>query len=642
MYMSNTLFANPNDQIDNYKKTLDDLISTKKELALTSNDLNAKIKEYDNLLKKTYTIQPLVDKLTKENDNLKRELFQKIQENEFLQKENKNFNEEIEKMKEEYENNFNSLKDKIETTYKNRIKDEIENNCNLLLKEKKLELFQLQEKMSISEKENKRQMDLFEKEKKNEIDDLIRKHDIEKDILNQKILEMSEKFKKNEINNNNKNIDNINIIISELKIENNNYKNEITKLNNILNQYRTQNNNLLIESKQINKEKDDEIESLKFKANLQNNQMIDISTKLAMKEKQLIDVQTQLDILTNTYKNLERNHEYLLREKNSLTKEYNDTCAQVILLKNLINKREQEIENEIAKVKYENDPDVINNQLQQLRQYVDIRNQECDVLNNKYNLIKEEKAILLNKLNDLEIELEKNKILNYSEKNFKSGDFSQKNKEMKSVYDYLDKIKKENKINLKKKKHYKDQCKLYNQLIDVIMKKITKEQRKEIEKDIAFQKIIRINNKNKKEYNNSLRENNIFDNTNSMSRGLINTNNSISMNKGNLNNIISNSPKKENNNQINLNNINNVDENKNNNIFNNNTYNNNIVDNNNNNNNNNVFNNKFNNNVINNNVFDNNNNNNFGINNINNNKDKGKNNDEEIPEDISYSESVAK
>ena len=639
MYMSNTLFANPNDQIDNYKKTLDDLISTKKELVLTSNDLNAKIKEYDNLLKKTYTIQPLVDKLTKENDNLKRELFQKIQENEFLQKENKNFNEEIEKMKEEYENNFNSIKDKIETTYKNRIKDEIENNCNLLLKEKKLELFQLQEKMSISEKENKRQMDLFEKEKKNEIDDLIRKHDIEKDILNQKILEMSEKFKKNEINNNNKNIDNINIIISELKIENNNYKNEISKLNNILNQYRTQNNNLLIESKQINKEKDDEIESLKFKANLQNNQMIDISTKLAMKEKQLIDVQTQLDILTNTYKNLERNHEYLLREKNSLTKEYNDTCAQVILLKNLINKREQEIENEIAKVKYENDPDVINNQLQQLRQYVDIRNQECDVLNNKYNLIKEEKALLLNKLKDLEIELEKNKILNYSEKNFKSGDFSQKNKEMKSVYDYLDKIKKENKINLKKKKHYKDQCKLYNQLIDVIMKKITKEQRKEIEKDIAFQKLISINNKNKKEYNNSLRENNIFDNTNSMSRGLINTNNSISMNKGNLNNIISNSPKKENNNQINLNNINNVDENKNNNIFNNNTYNNNIIENNNNNN---VFNNKFNNNVINNNVFDNNNNNNFGINNINNNKDKGKNNDEEIPEDISYSESVAK
>ena len=639
MYMSNTLFANPNDQIDNYKKTLDDLISTKKELALTSNDLNAKIKEYDNLLKKTYTIQPLVDKLTKENDNLKRELFQKIQENEFLQKENKNFNEEIEKMKEEYENNFNSIKDKIETTYKNRIKDEIENNCNLLLKEKKLELFQLQEKMSISEKENKRQMDLFEKEKKNELDDLIRKHDIEKDILNQKILEMSEKFKKNEINNNNKNIDNINIIISELKIENNNYKNEISKLNNILNQYRTQNNNLLIESKQINKEKDDEIESLKFKANLQNNQMIDISTKLAMKEKQLIDVQTQLDILTNTYKNLERNHEYLLREKNSLTKEYNDTCAQVILLKNLIYKREQEIENEIAKVKYENDPDVINNQLQQLRQYVDIRNQECDVLNNKYNLIKEEKALLLNKLKDLEIELEKNKILNYSEKNFKSGDFSQKNKEMKSVYDYLDKIKKENKINLKKKKHYKDQCKLYNQLIDVIMKKITKEQRKEIEKDIAFQKLISINNKNKKEYNNSLRENNIFDNTNSMSRGLINTNNSISMNKGNLNNIISNSPKKENNNQINLNNINNVDENKNNNIFNNNTYNNNIVENNNNNN---VFNNKFNNNVINNNVFDNNNNNNFGINNINNNKDKGKNNDEEIPEDISYSESVAK
>ena len=246
------------------------------------------------------------------------------------------------------------------------------------------------------------------------------------------------------------------------------------------------------------------------------------------------------------------------------------------------------------------------------------------------------------KINELQKELEKSKNNIFSDKDLKlrGNDMRKKDKDLKEIYEYIDKIKKENKIILKKKTYYKEQCKLYNQIIDVITKKLTKEKYDEIEKDPSFQRLKSIINKYKIENNNSLRENNIYDNTNSMSKGLINTNNSLSMNKEKINNIMNNSSNnKENNYKNNNSNMKEIN-NSNNNIFNNNILesnsNNNVY-----NNNNNIFNNKFNNNDINN-VFDN-NNITGNINNNINNKDKSKVNDnDEIPEDISYSESLAK
>lgn len=76
-----------------------------------------------------------------------------------------------------------------------------------------------------------------------------------------------------------------NQLINELKTGLNMSKNEIQRLNNIVNGYKSQNNKLTMELGQINKEKENEINSLKFTIELQKKQIIEISSNEKLKEK---------------------------------------------------------------------------------------------------------------------------------------------------------------------------------------------------------------------------------------------------------------------------------------------------------------------------------------------------------------------
>ena len=233
--------------------------------------------------------------------------------------------------------------------------------------------------------------------------------------------------------------------------------------------------------------------------------------------------------------------------------------------------------------------------MEQLRKYVNIRNKECDEINKNLNSAKDEKNILINNLNDMKLELEKYKIL-----------AATNNKD--TLYKKYQKIKKENEINLNKKKYYKEQCRLCNQIIDLIKTKLTKQQNTEIENDKTIQKLIDIKCGNK------------FDNYSFNN----NTNSKIQINKNSYNEIkisnnLENSYKKnldkENSNINNKNNFNNY-ENENNNINNNGKI---------------ILNDKFNSNIINDIDIDN-----------KNDKEKNDNNDDDISEHISYYESINK
>ena len=245
------------------------------------------------------------------------------------------------------------------------------------------------------------------------------------------------------------------------------------------------------------------------------------------------------------------------------------------------------------------DTEKINEELQQLRKLVKMRNEECDEIIEKYNLIKEEKKILNNDLNDMKLELEKNRGLGIIP-DYKKNE----------LYEKIDKLKKENKIISNKKKYYKEQCKLSNDIFEVIKRKLTKEQLKAIENDKSFKQLI-----NLKSSGNKLENYNIFisnKNPSSNDNSYSDINNKIPINK-NMNN------NKENN--IFNNNISFENENNKNNIYSNN------------NNNNIILNEKFNSN-INNNIIDN-------IDNKNN-KEKNNNNEDDISEHISFYESTQK
>jgi hypothetical protein len=291
---------------------------------------------------------------------------------------------------------------------------------------------------------------------------------------------------------------------------------------------------------------------------------------------------------------LERTNQILIKEKNENDKNYYEIQNELNMIKNIVNEREKNLESKINEEYDEPDTEKINEELQQLRNLVKTRNEECDEIIKKYNMLKEENKILNNNLKDMEFELEKNRFV-------PSSDYKKI-----ELYEKIDKLKKENKIILNKKKYYKEQCKLSNDIFEVIKRKLTKEQLKEIENDKSFKQLINMKSSGDKLENFNIFISNKNSSLNDNSYSDINNKKQISKNM-NYNN-------KENNIMNNNNNFEN--ENNKNNIYSNNNI---------------IFNEKFNSNI--NNILD----------NIDNKNNKEKNNNEDdIPEEITFNESTQK
>ena len=611
MYMSNPIIQMQSEQNISFRNTLDNLLSTRKELSKINYILEQKEKECALLINKLKQKEIDIDTNEKKIKELEKQISLNKEQNNLtedkLKKEIIFLKEQNENIKKEYEMRFNNLKIELEKNYKilknNEINNNINRNSNSLfdieknsLKEKNLDL----EKNNISLEQ---QIKLLQKENDNlNKENLDLKNDAMKNIEFQKLTFNKEK----ENTNIKKNSEMNNKYIDELKLELNIAKAEIQKLNNILNGYKSQNNQLIIEFNQRKKEKNNEIDSLKFTVDLQKKQIIEISSNLQIKEKKLIEIQSELDVISNTYKNLEKNNQILIKEKDDYTKDFIEIQNELNMLRTILNEKEN-INDSIKAggLRPENENEKINEELIQLGKYINIRNNECDELNKKLNSALEEKNILVNNLKDMKLELDNYKLLASTNKK-------------DELYKKYQKMKKENEINLSKKKYYKEQCKLCNQIIDVIKSKLTKEQNIAIENDKAFQKLINIKQGNKYDNNYSFNNNNTNSKIN-ISKNNNNINNNIEIK---TNNNFENSYKKiiNKDNTIDFKNNNNIYENEENNI--------------NNDNNNIILNDKFNNNIINDiNDLDNNNNKN----------DKEKNNNEDdISEHISYYESINK
>ena len=611
MYMSNPVIQMQSEQNISFRNTLDNLLSTRKELSKINYILEQKEKECALLINKLKQKEIDIDTNEKKIKELEKQISLNKEQNNLtedkLKKEIIFLKEQNENIKKEYEMRFNNLKIELEKNYKilknNEINNNINRNSNSLfdieknsLKEKNLDL----EKKNISLEQ---QIKLLQKENDNlNKENLDLKNDAMKNIEFQKLTFNKEK----ENTNIKKNSEMNNKYIDGLKLELNIAKAEIQKLNNILNGYKSQNNQLIIEFNQRKKEKNNEIDSLKFTVDLQKKQIIEISSNLQIKEKKLIEIQSELDVISNTYKNLEKNNQILIKEKDDYTKDFIEIQNELNMLRTILNEKEN-INDSIKAggLRPENENEKINEELIQLGKYINIRNNECDELNKKLNSALEEKNILVNNLKDMKLELDNYKLLASTNKK-------------DELYKKYQKMKKENEINLSKKKYYKEQCKLCNQIIDVIKNKLTKEQNIAIENDKAFQKLINIKQGNKYDNNYSFNNNNTNSKIN-ISKNNNNINNNIEIK---TNNNFENSYKKiiNKDNTIDFKNNNNIYENEENNI--------------NNDNNNIILNDKFNNNIINDiNDLDNNNNKN----------DKEKNNNEDdISEHISYYESINK
>ena len=230
--------------------------------------------------------------------------------------------------------------------------------------------------------------------------------------------------------------------------------------------------------------------------------------------------------------------------------------------------------------------DVVTNTNKNLEKTNQILIKEKNDFNKNYYEMQDELNMVKNLMREKEMKNSEEDMKLEYEKNFGIGVMSYSHGQK---YE-LEKLQREFKNVLNKKKYYKEQCKLCNEIIEVIKKKLNKQQIKEIENDKSFQKLIII-----KSGNNLENDINYISYKNNKSNSNINDKEFSKINNNNLNS-----------------------DNENNNI---NVYNNN---------NNIILDNKFNSNI--NNIIDNKN-------------DKGKNNnnnDDDISEHISISESLPK
>ena len=190
--MKNTLFQNPNEENNNYETTLNDLISTKNELAKTTYNLNQREKDYNKLMHQFQTVEPKLREVSETNEKLRKELNLQIQENKNLKNDNNKLQGKVE-LNEKYKNDFCSIKGNIESLYKNKIEREIQENYEYKVKQKEIEIKNLENKYKICEKEKnslKYELDKLKNEKEKEIYNLTNKYENEKNILNKKIEEM--------------------------------------------------------------------------------------------------------------------------------------------------------------------------------------------------------------------------------------------------------------------------------------------------------------------------------------------------------------------------------------------------------------------------------------------------------------------
>ena len=63
---------------------------------------------------------------------------------------------------------------------------------------------------------------------------------------------------------------------------------------------------------------------------------------LYMKEKKLIEIQSELDVVSNTYKNLEKANQILIKEKNEATKDFQEIQNELNLLMKYLNEKEKD------------------------------------------------------------------------------------------------------------------------------------------------------------------------------------------------------------------------------------------------------------------------------------------------------------
>ena len=526
---------------NNYQEILDQLLEYRNYSMKLEKDLEKKNNEKQDYINLYNDIKELHQKVQKNNEDLRQQIQtlneEKLNMENQYKNENKKLKEYLEIQKDNYEKQLKNINNLDEITLKNRITAEIEIKYTNIINEKNYEIQQLNDTINELKSENLKrdsEFEIYKNKTKNEFDQLNEKYNSDlKDLLNK----FAENKGDNGINSYKRNDDFSPLMFQELKIQLNRSKEKEKDLNELLERIKTQNNNIIISSKTKEQNYLKEIESEKFKNELQNNQINNLTQKNLMLENEINELKALAQNAKNTLINVQKENENLNLINNDLNVKIEEANLTLDNLKNLIALREEEMNQALLNYRNKNQQKFINEkenieiyqkQIEDLnlhlkkinsdfKDYIDKNDNIKNEKEKENNKLIEEKKILIKRLNELQLEIEflrgdyENKIRTLShfqnEYNLIEGKYNMlnkkfiiyenseeefkkqlqnKEKEIQILNEIISKLKKDNGINkynevLKKKKYYKNKCKECNKNISIILNKLNPNERKEIE-----------------------------------------------------------------------------------------------------------------------------------------------------------------
>ena len=530
-----------------YQETLDQLLEYRKLVARMEDEVTKKENEKQSIIQVYQDMKVLYEKSRIECNDLSIRLKTIIEEKQNMENKYKAENSRLqgyfEKQKTNYEKQLKSINELNDKALRNKIAAEIEVKYTNIIKEKDIEIENLNEKLQ-NEKKIKVQLEAEHEDLKEssqrEIDRLQKKNENDmKEMMNKLSSFTLEQKPKKSIDG-----DEITpLLVSELKIQLTNAKNQINTLNALIQNLKAQNNSFMINGTVKEENYRKELNAEKYHSQILQNQIIQLTSKLEVMENECKNNKAQLEISQISYNNIEKENEMLTIANRDLTQELNQIKNEVDTLRRLIEKREREMSNVLEEQKKQNeqrfftDKEKIQTYQEQIEQFhfdfkrlteeykdnIDKEKESKKQIETEKNKLSEEKSILMNQLNQTQVELEyirgdyENKIreTDYFKNEYEKLDaklrdvnnslvetekrcdilrdtVTSKEKEIKTLNDILSKTNKTSYKNdqyvqlLKKKNYYKKKCKECNENIKIILEKLSPKERGEIEKEIKM------------------------------------------------------------------------------------------------------------------------------------------------------------
>ena len=499
-------------ELQNNNQDLDEIKSSKEEL---ETKLRKYINENNNLLKKIDSKNNIIKENEFKLEKLKNSLEEKnsiILKNEKNFKDNETSNKDYEKIISEIKNNL-SLTENTNNELKNYIKEK-----DKIIKEKDDNIILLQKKIGIlNESIDNFQNDI--KKYQNDtylLKDKINKYEHDININNNELIKLRKKSEDNK-NKYEKEIELLNLSLNKNKNEYekslliiNGEKDELIKAKtNLELKIKKYEETISNEKKSKNKDKN-EIEKLK-------NEIVKLNNNLNEKELELNKTKKELEI-NEQIKNVEINSSLNksineeIKDKDNEIQKQNEIINNLKMENDKINKELHELKFSLkitseVKENLDRQIDELNEDIEGLKEKIE--NLEKEKLENidKYNKISQEKNNINNQLNELKLELDKEKILS-NDKDKKLDNFNNNENELNSL---IETINKEKAKLISENKSLSDEIKSLKEKIDSNEKNIkSQEIANELLKADKNQMILRLSSLN--EEKNKLKQSlNIFE-----------------------------------------------------------------------------------------------------------------------------------